>query len=193
MCQTWCCVITPVSAPHLYPAPFSGVFLACVSFVHSPASLMHSWHEEKLHSHEHYVPRCLHTETLNVDCQYVPNRHRANLDEVRRKSEIDAPLAQKQSRPVLLVHTDHDANLPAGLPTKKGIQVERNTARRRASTLRYLLPRGVQDDIAATRSQRRLRIQDISQTVKLSTRKPMDPVADNKAHAKASQGTHGNA
>ena len=158
--------------------------------------MMHSWHEEKLHSHEHCVPRCLHTETLHVDMQYVPNRHRANLDEVRRTSGNDAPLAQKQSRPVLLVHTDHDANLPAGLPTKKGTQVERNTARQRASTSRYLCPLGVQDNIATTRSERRLlkvqtnadpeRIRDISQTLKLSTRKPMDPVADNTAHTKTS-------
>ena len=86
--------------------------------------MVHSWHEEKLHSHEHYVPRFLRTEKLYVDWQYVPNRHRANLDEVRRTSGNDAPLAQKQSRPVLLVHTDHDENLPAGLPTKKGTQVE---------------------------------------------------------------------
>ena len=70
-------------------------------------AIMHSWHRETLHNHEHCVPRC----------------HRGNLNEVHDPS-------------------GNDADLPAGLPTKKGTQRERNTARQRASTLRYLCSRG---------------------------------------------------
>ena len=60
--------------------------------VHDPSVNDALLKKEKLHSHEHYVPRCLHTETLHVDWQYVPNRHRGNLDEVRRTSGNGAPL-----------------------------------------------------------------------------------------------------